>query len=154
MKKVIIGSILVVGLTAGLAFAHGNGYGFRGNGSHMGGNGYHMGGGGNGMMGPGMKGRRMMGNYGGSGGKGGWGNNYCTGASWSGQNNWNSEGHQKFLAETVELRKQMNEKRFELKEIARSSNVDRDKLAQLEKEMIDIRTQIQKKADELSGVVK
>jgi hypothetical protein len=64
MKKVIIGSILVVSLAAGFAFAHGNGYSSRGN---------HMGGG-YGMMGPGMMGSGMMGNY---QGNGGWGDNEC-----------------------------------------------------------------------------
>ncbi len=146
MKKVIIGSILVVGLTAGLVFAHGNGYGFRGNGgSHMGGNGYHKGGG------YGMMGQGMMGNY---GGNGGWGNTNCLGASKLGPKTWNSENQQKFFEETVELRKQMHEKRFELNEAARGSQVDADKLAQLEKEMIDIRTKIQKKAEELGGASK
>ena len=133
MKKVIIGSILIVSLAAGFAFAHGNGYSSRGN---------HMGSGGYGMMGQGM-----MGNY---HGKGSWGNNDCPGASLSNQGGWNSDEHQRFLDETAGLRKQMNEKMFEFNEERRSPDANSDQLAKLKKELIDIRSMIQKKAEVLS----
>ncbi len=141
MKKIIIGSILIVGLTTGFAFAHGKGYGGRGNGYSMGGGGYHMMD--SGSNGPGMMGYQR--------GGGGWENNDCRCAYGAGQGGWNNDERQKFLEETLELRKQMNDKRFEFREARRTGNVDRDKLAQLQKDMIDIRTQIQKKAEELSG---
>lgn len=142
MKKAIIASVLIVALAAGFAFAHGKGYGGRGNGYHMGGSGY-------GMMGPGMMGPGgygMMGNY---VGNGGWGNYDCPGAGRFGQGSWNSDEHQKFLEETSGLRKELNNKRFEYNEAVRSS-ASSEQLASLEKEIIDIRTQIQSKAEKLS----
>ena len=142
MKKVIIATILVVGLAAGFAFAHGNnGYGGRGYGGHMMGNEYGsmgpgMMGGNYGMMGPGM-----MGSYG-----GGYGD--CPGASYFGKDGWNSEPHQKFLEDTVGLRKELNDKGFEYAEAQRSPNTTREQLASIEKEVIDIRTKLQEKAEQ------
>ena len=98
MKKFLIAMVLVVGLaTAGFVYARGGGYGMGGCGM----NGYGMGG--PGMMGPGM-----MDGYCGNGP-----NPNCPGAVGYGPDGWNSEKHQKFLDATVELRKQMNDKRFE-----------------------------------------
>lgn len=142
MKKIIIASILVVGLAAGFAFAHGNnGYGGRGYGGHMMGNGY-------GSMGPGMMGSNysmmgpeMMGSYG-----GGYGD--CPGANYFGKDGWNSEPHQKFLEDTVGLRKELNDKGFEYKEAQRNPNTTREQLASIEKEVIDIRTKLQEKAEQ------
>ena len=128
MKKIIIASILVVGLAAGFAYAHNNGHGPRGYGGHMMGGGY-------GNMGPGM-----MGGYG-----NGYGN--CPGASSFGQDGWNSESHQKFLEDTVGLRRELNDKGFEYAEAQRSPDTTREQLAALEKDMIDIRTKLQEKAE-------
>ena len=142
MKKVIIATILVVGLAAGFAFAHGNnGYGGRGYGGHMMGNEYGsmgpgMMGGNYGMMGPGM-----MGSYG-----GGYGD--CPGASYFRKDGWNSEPHQKFLEDTVGLRKELNDKGFEYAEAQRSPDTTREQLASIEKEIIDIRTKLQDKAEQ------
>ncbi len=136
MKKAIIGSLLIVGLTAGVAFSHGKGHGFRGGGYQMGGGGGHQ------MMGSGMMGYQH--------GGGGWGNFDCPRVGMAG-GGWNSTQKQNFLDETVELRKQMHEKRFEIREARRSSNLDVEKLGQLEKDMIDIRSKIQKKAQKLAG---
>jgi len=140
MKKALIASILVVGLAAGFAFAHGNGgFGGRGWGGHMMGPG--MMGGSYEMMGPGMMGSGMKGGYG-----SGYGN--CPGASYFGQDGWNSEPHQKFLEDTVGLRKELNDKRFEYAEAQRNPETTREQLAAIEKEVIDIRTQLQEKAEQ------
>ena len=125
MKKIIIASVLIVGLAAGFAYSHGNGYGRMGNGNTMMGSGY-------GMMGPGM-----MGGYG-----------DCPGAAQGGQGGWNSESHQKFLDDTVGLRKEMSDKGFEYMEAQRNPNTTREQLAALEKNMIDIRTKLQEKAEQ------
>lgn len=140
MKKAIIASILVVGLAAGFAFAHGNGgFGGRGWGGHM--------------MGPGMMGPGMMGgSYGmmGPGMRGGYGGGYgdCPGAAYSGQDGWNSEPHQKLLNDTVGLRKDLNDKLFEYAEAQRNPETTREQLAAIEKQVIDIRTQLQDKAEQ------
>ncbi len=138
MKKMIIASILTIGLASGVAFAHNNGYG---PGQMMGGNGNY------GMMGPGM----MGGGYGmGPGMMSGYGGGYadCPGAASFGKDGWNSESQQKFLEETVGLRKELNDKRFDFIEAQRNPNTTREQLATLEKELIDIRTKLQDKADQ------
>ena len=146
MKKAIIASILLVGLATGLAYAHGNGgFGGRGYGGHMMGSSGMMGPGmmgNNGMMGPGMMGPGMMGGYGG-------GYSDCPGAAYFGKDGWNSEPHQKFLEDTVGLRKELNDKRFEYTEAQRNPETTRDQLAAIEKEVIDIRTQLQEKAEQV-----
>jgi hypothetical protein len=82
------------------------------------------------------------------GGNGGEGNYYdCPGAASFGQGGWNSEPHQKFLEETVGLRKEMNDKRFDYMEAQRNPNTSREQLAEIEKEMIDLRTQLSAKAE-------
>jgi hypothetical protein len=137
MKKIIIASVLIVGLAAGFAYSHGTGR--AGYGNNMMGSSYGMMGGGNGMMG---SGNGMM------GGNGGEGNYYdCPGAASFGQGGWNSEPHQKFLEETVGLRKEMNDKRFDYMEAQRNPNTSREQLAEIEKEMIDLRTQLSAKAE-------
>ncbi len=137
MKKIIIASVLIVGLAAGFAYSHGNGR--AGFGNNMMGSSYGMMGGGNGMMGGG---NGMM------GGNGGEGNYYdCPGAASFGQGGWNSEPHQKFLEETVGLRKEMNDKRFDYMEAQRNPNTSREQLAEIEKEIIDLRTQLSAKAE-------
>lgn len=134
MKKIIIASVLIVGLAAGVAYSHGNWGGGYGN--HMMGSGYGMMGGGyGGMMGPGM-----------IAGKGYY--NDCPGAASFNQNNWNSESHQKFLDDTAGLRKEMNDKSFEYREAQRNPNTTMEQLSALEKDMIDIRTKLQEKAEQ------
>lgn len=121
MKKIIIGSLLVVGLAAGFAFAHGNGnYSMKGYGHHM--------------NGPGMMGKGARG-YG------------CQGPGWLlNDDAVTVEQRQEFLDATVALRKQMSEKRFELKEAVRNQDSTPAQLAAIEKEIIDIRTKIQEQA--------
>ena len=132
MKKIIIASVLIVGLAAGFAYSHGNGR--AGYGNNMMGSGYGMMGGGNGMMGS----------------NGGEGTYYdCPGAASFGQGGWNGESHQKFLEETVDLRKEMNDKRFDYMEAQRNPNTSREQLAEIEKEIIDLRTKLSVKAEQL-----
>jgi hypothetical protein len=151
MKKVIIASILVVGLATGVAYAHNNNWGGQGYGGHMmGGNG--MMGNGYGQMGPGMMGNGYGGGNGqmGPGMMGAYGGGYgdCPGSASFGKDGWNSESHQKFLEDTVGLRKELNDKGFEYAEAQRSPNTTREQLAAIEKEVIDIRTKLQEKAEQ------
>ena len=96
---------------------------------------------GQGMMGSGMMGPGMMGGY-----SGGYGD--CPGAAYFGPDGWNSESHQKFLEDTVGLRKELNDKGFEYAEAQRNPNTNREQLASIEKEIIDIRTKLQEQAEQ------
>lgn len=128
MKKIIISSLLIIGLAAGFAYAHKSGHGYGGH-----------------MMGPGMMGPGMMGGgYGMMGG--GYGN--CPGASGYGQG-WDNQSQQKFLDETAGLRREMHNKRFEYMEAQRNPNTTRGELAEIEKEIYDIQAKIQEKAQQL-----
>jgi hypothetical protein len=139
MNRILIATVLAIGLTiaGGYAFAYGNG-----GGSRSGGQGMMMGGGGYGMMdrGYGM-GQGMMDDYGDNDG----GCNY-QGAAGFGRNAWTSEQYQKFLDDTVELRKEMHDKRFEYREALRNPKTTRPQLSKMEKEMIDLRDKIYDKA--------
>lgn len=130
MKKVIIGSLLIFGLAAGVSYGHGNGY-FKGNGSHMMGSGNYMG-----------RGHHGMSNHGGMGYGG------CQGAWWN-KDSGGNEQQQEFLNATSTLRRQMHEKMFDLKEASRNPNTPPTQLAELEKEIIDLRTEIQEQARKL-----
>src|SRR3990172_6625345 len=57
---------------------------------------------------------------------------------------------QKFFDETKDLRKQVHDKRFELRELYRTPNADKAKIDALESEVAAIRTQLQDKARELN----
>ncbi len=139
MKKMIIATVLAVGLaTAGLVYAQGGYGGGYGMGPGYGWMGPGMGGHGYGWMGRGMRG--YNGGYGCPGYGYGWG---------GAQNSWNSQQYQKFLEDTVLLRKQMNDKRFEYREALRNPNTTSEQLAKIEKEMIDLRTKISQKAGQI-----
>lgn len=56
------------------------------------------------------------------------------------------EGDEEFLNETADLRKQLHDKRFEYFEKARDSKTDEETLANLEKEIDELRDQIREKA--------
>jgi len=82
-------------------------------------------------------------------GMGGYAN--CPGAAAftnNGNNSWDSASHQKFLNDTVELRQEMNNKRFEYMEARRNPNAGRDQLAAIEKELNDIQLRLQQKAQQ------
>lgn len=123
MKKILIGSLLLVGLATGFAFAHGNG---TWGGGHMHSGGHHYGMMGGGMMGPGMMGR-------------GAGYDCPGGANWSGSNSGDQAANQKYLDETVELRKQMHDLRFSYMEAYRNPSTTRETLIDLERQMLELR---------------
>ncbi len=147
MKKMIIAAVLAVGLaTAGMVYAHGGyGYGGYGMGGYgMMGPGYGYGG--YGMMGPGMMGGGYGNGYACPGYGGGYGNGGGYGSAWN--NGWNTPNNQKFLDDTVQLRKQLNDKRFEYQEALRNPNTTREQLAKIEKDMIDLQAKISDKAQQ------
>lgn len=141
MKKMILAAVLAVGLaTAGMAYAHGGygngGYGMGGYGMMGPGYGYGMMGPGYGMMGGGYGNGYACPGYGNGGYRGGW------------NNSWNNPNSQKFLDDTVQLRKQLNDKRFEYQEALRNPNTTREQLAKIEKDMIDLQAKISDKAQQ------
>lgn len=133
MKKLIIASLLIAGLaTAGLGWAHGNGgYGMM----HRG---YGMMDYSNGMMGHGMMGSGMMG--------GGYGAYNCPLAVGFDGDDFDSSQQQKFLDDTTDLRKQINDKRFNYMEAQRNPATTRGDLAKMEKEIYDLQSQLRDKA--------
>ena len=76
---------------------------------------------------------------------------YCPNASRFGRNAWTNDERQAFLDGTISLRKKLNGKRFEYREMSRKPGVSNEQLAALEKEIIDIRTKIRNKADKVGG---
>ena len=124
MKKMLIAGVLNFGLAvSGAVYAGGNGYGGMG-----GGNGCGMMGGGYGMMGG--------------------GDFDCPRGAGFGPGSMTSENRQKFLDDTTALRKEMNDRRFQYRELMRNPDTHREQLASLEKSMIDLRTKISEKADQ------
>ena len=145
MKKSIIISCLMIILTAGFVYAHGNGWGGGWHGQMRG---PEMMGGGYGgqMMGPGM-----MGGYGGQMmGPGARGGNFgsCPCGAWFGQNYQSNDAYQKFIEDTVDLRKELNSKQFEYSEMMRNPNANREEIGSLEREIIDLQQQLQEKASQ------
>lgn len=65
--------------------------------------------------------------------------------------NWsaNTPEEQKFFDATKDLRKQMHDTKFELRELYRSPDPDQKRITEMEKKMDDLRSQIREKADEL-----
>ncbi len=139
MKKIVVATVLAIGLMTAGGYAHAQG---NGDGSGYGGHGRMMGGGGYGMMGGGYgMGPGMMDDYGDNDG----GCNH-PGAVGFGRNGWTSEQNQKFLDDTVALRKEMQDKRFDYREALRNPKTTRQQLSKIEKEMIDLRDKIYDKA--------
>ena len=142
------------------------GYGGYGNGYGMGpgmmgyggyGNGYGMGPGmmgyggyGNGYgMGPGMMGYGGYGNGYGMMGPGmmGYGGRYNSPRQgWNAPRGWDPQQQQKFLNDTVQLRKELNEKRFEYFEAQRNPNTSREQLISIEKQIQDLQAKLYDKA--------
>lgn len=118
MKKIIIGSLLAVGLASGIAYAHGNNW----NGHMMG-----YGNSGYGMMGGGMMGGRTY---------------DCPGATWSGQTGANAEVNQKYLDQTSEFRKKMHDLHFDYMEAYRNPTTTQENLANMQQQMDDLRKQM------------
>ncbi len=122
MKKITITVLIIMGLAAGFAYAHGNGFAMR-----------------NGHFGMMHGGYAMMGG----------GSVDCQRANY-GQNGWNSESQQQFLNDTKQLRKQMNDKRFEYMEAKRKPNTTNQQFADLEREMFDLHAQLRDKASTIN----
>jgi hypothetical protein len=72
-----------------------------------------------------------------------------TGQDNSKYTNIDVETLKKFQKETLPLRDELITKRFEIRRERSKETPDRDRIATLQKEIIDIRTKIKKKADEL-----
>jgi len=123
MKKILIGSVLLVGLATGFAYAHGNNW----NGYRMMGDGDYYG------MGYGHMGPQMMG--------GNWDID-CPGAGWFSRSENRQEDYQKYLDQTSNLRRQMNELRFNYMEASRDPNTNRKTLSTYEQQMDDIQAKI------------
>jgi hypothetical protein len=60
----------------------------------------------------------------------------------------NTPEQQKFIDVTKDLRKQMHDTKFELRELYRTPESDQKKITELEKKMDDLRAQIREKADD------
>ncbi len=137
MKKLVIASLLIAGLaTTGMVWAHGNG-------------GYGMMGRGYGMMddyGMMHHGSPMMGH--GYGMMGGMGSYACPGAVGFDRDDFDNSQQQKFLNDTVDIRKQLNDKRFNYMEAQRNPQTTREQLMKLEKEIYDLQGQLRDKAEQ------
>ena len=127
MKKVLTVTVIISILAVGaIAFAHGpGGWG----GGQMMGPGY-----GGHMTGPGYGGQMMGQGYGGH---------------MTGKMGWGGQGYgtdQKFLDDTVDLRKELHEKRFKYMEASRDPKIKYETLAELEKEIYGIQSKLREKA--------
>jgi hypothetical protein len=173
MKRIILITLLIVGLLSAYGFAqmgqgHMMGQGMMGGQSQqpagtqyesghypcpqmMGGGmmgGYGMG---PGMMG-GMMGPGMMGGYGmmGSGMMGDYGMmgrmRGMMGAGSYGMQGLDPAAYQKYLNDTRELRKKLHDKKFDYFEAARNPDIKRESLMKLEKEILDLQWELYEKA--------
>jgi len=148
MKKIFMLVVMTLLLSAVPSMAHNPGYGGYGMGPGiMGGYGYGMGPGmmggyGGYGMGPGMMGGYgygmgpgMMGGYGGYG--------ICPNCgAYQGQQFKSNEDYSKFLDDTKEQRRKLQNLMFEYNEEMRSPNPNREKLANMEKVMDELRDEI------------
>ena len=66
-------------------------------------------------------------------------------------NQMSNEQQQEFLNQTTDLRRQMMEKRFKYMEAMRNSDVTPQDLAEIEKEMLDLRNKMMSKMPTLQG---
>lgn len=140
MKRVLLISFLILGLTASYGFAQ-MGQGHMDSGQGMMSSGQGMMGQGNhpcmereGMMGSGMM-RGMMGR--GHMGRG------MMGYGYQGDD---PEAYQQYMDDTAGLRKKIHNKKFEYSEAARNPDTTRKSLLKLEKEIIDLKWKIYEQA--------
>lgn len=144
MKRIILITVLIAGLSAAYGFAqmgqgHMMGQGMMGSQNQQQpaempyGGGYYPC---PQMMGQGMMGG-MMGQMGGYGmmGPGGYG-----------MQGTNPEAYQKYLDDTADLRKKLHNKKFDYFEAMRNPNMKRETIMKLEKEMLDIQWAIYEKS--------
>ncbi len=141
IKKIVIASILAIGLFAGPAFAQTSDTTQPQ--QQMGGN--MMGMHGQGMMGGNMMGGGMMG-----GNQGHWGGMGCNGMMGGAMMNQMTPGQQQaFMNQTTELRKEMVELQFAYQEAMRNPNTSPKDLAKIEKQMLELRTKMIGKMENL-----
>lgn len=141
LKKTVIVSILAFGLLTGPAFAQ-NANTIQPqqqvNNNMMGG----------GMMGQGMQGGGMMGR--GMMGQGNWNNMGCNGMMGGAMmNQMTPNQQQSFMDATAVLRQKMIDLRFAYREAMRNPDTDPKDLAKIEKQMLDIRSQMISKMENL-----
>ena len=176
MKRIILITILTIGLTATYGFAQmgqgmmdsgkgmmGSGQGMMGGqsqqqtGEASDGSGYYpcqqmMGGGmmGQGHMGGGMMGQGHMG--GGMMGRGHMGGGMMGGYGYRGDDpeafKKYQDEYQKYMNDTKDLRKTLHNRMFEYKEALRDPATTRKSLLKLEKEMMDLKWELYEKAPE------
>jgi len=101
-----------------------------------------MGHGGCGMMGPGMMNPGMMG-HGGCGMMGR--HKMMYGMDRGMMRQYGAEDYKKFLDDTKDLRKALYDRKFEYFEIARKPDIDREKLAEIEKDIWEIQKKLYEK---------
>ena len=139
-KKIVITSILALGLLAGPAFAQTSDT--KQPQQMMGGN--MMGGGMQGGM-MGMRGQGMMG-----GNQGNWGGMGCNGMMGGAMMNQMTPGQQQaFMNQTTELRQEMMELRFAYGEAMRNPATNPKDLAKIEKKMLELRIKMMDKMENL-----
>lgn len=127
MKKVIIGSLIAVGLASGIAYAHGNNWSGH-------------------MTGYGNSHHNMMGGIMAEGGP-----YNCPGAAWQSQDGINAETNQKYLEKTSTLRRKVHDLRFEYMEAYRNPSTTQETLANLRQQINDLHNQIFEISKELHG---
>ena len=127
MKKILISTLLILGLAAGYAFAYKSGYGYG-----MGGCGYHK------------MGCAMMTHHGMM--------SKCPVASGY-AHGWDKEIYRKYLDETADLRREMNNVRFDFKEARRNPDTTQKILAELEKKFFDLHAQVQEKFRQMQQAI-
>ena len=146
IKKTVIVSILAFGLLAAPVFGQNSNttqpqQQMQGN--MMGGGMMGQGMQGGGMMGQGMQGRGMQ-------SQGNWNNMGCNGMmGGSMMNRMTPNQQQSFMNETTELRQKMIDLRFAYREAMRNPNTDPKELAKIEKQMLDIRSQMMGKMENM-----
>ena len=135
-KEIIIASIMAIGLFAGPAFAQTSDT--KQPQQQLGGNMMDMHG--QGMMGGGMMG----------GNQGHWDGMGCNGMMGGAMmNKMTPSQQQDFMNQTTELRKEMEELRFAYQEAMRAPNTSPKDLAKIEKQMLELRTKMIGKMENL-----
>jgi len=151
IKKTVIVSILALGLLTAPVFAQNSSNTTQPqqqmNGNMQGGG--MMGGGmqGGGMKGMGMHGQGMMG-----GKQGNWGGMGCSGMMGGAMMNQMTPGQQQaFMSQTTNLRREMMGLRFDYQEAMRNPDTDPKDLAEIEKQMLELRTKMMGKIENLQA---
>ncbi len=149
IKKTVIVSILALGLLTGPALAQNSNttQPQQQMNSNMMGGGMQGGMMNKSMMNGGMMGQGMMG-----GNQGNWGGMGCNGMMGGAMMNQMTSGQQQaFMDQTTDMRKEMMDLRFDYMEAMRSSNTDPKDLARIEKQMLELRTKMMGKMENLQA---